>query len=111
MAASFLCDRETTKVAKEQPGFCNYIVIPIWNLVSTIMPQTEVAANRAQENVVNWQQHEETGEELEVYKIKRRKTSVNMLKKNQPLIIEGQSSSASPSKNNSSGTEETKQLQ
>ena len=54
MSASFLCDRDTTIVAKEQPGFCNYIVIPIWNLVSTIMPQTEVATNRASENVVKW---------------------------------------------------------
>ena len=86
MSASFLCDRETTRVAKEQPGFCNYIVIPIWNLVSTIMPQTEVAAYRALENVVNWQQHEETEEELEVYKIKRKKVSMNMLKKNNSSI-------------------------
>jgi len=30
MPASFLCDRETTKVASEQPGFSNFIVIPIW---------------------------------------------------------------------------------
>ena len=57
MQASFLCDRTTTKVANEQPGFCNYIVIPIWNIVSTIMPQTEVAYLRAQENVVNWAHH------------------------------------------------------
>ena len=84
MSASFLCDRETTIVAKEQPGFCNYIVIPIWNLVSTIMPQTEVATNRAQENVVNWQQHVESQDEQEVYTIKRRKT-LNLLKKGQEL--------------------------
>ena len=84
MSASFLCDRETTIVAKEQPGFCNYIVIPIWNLVSTIMPQTEVATNRALENVVNWQQHEESQGEREVYTIKRRKT-LNLLKKGQEL--------------------------
>ena len=52
---SFLCDRDTVRVCKEQPGFCNYVVMPIWNIVSTIMPQTEVATNRAIDNVVNWQ--------------------------------------------------------
>jgi hypothetical protein len=36
--ASFLCDREKTVVCKEQPGFCNYIVLPIWNLVEIILP-------------------------------------------------------------------------
>ena len=63
MPVSFLCDRSTVTVAKEQPGFCNYIVIPIWNIVSTIMPDVEEASYRAQENVVNWQNHEETEEE------------------------------------------------
>lgn len=48
------------------------------------MPSTEVATNRAQENVVNWQQHEETKEEREVYNIKRRKT-LNLLKKGQEM--------------------------
>ena len=53
------------------------------------MPATEVATSRAIENVVNWKQHEETEEEMQVYEIKRRnKVSVNMLKGNLSLLTE-----------------------
>ena len=65
--ASFLCDRETTIVAKEQPGFCNFIVIPAWKVVSALLPRVECAEQRARQNVQNWQQHEETEEERRVY--------------------------------------------
>ena len=82
MPISFLCDRQTVTVAKEQPGFCNYIVLPIWNIVSIIMPQMEDSTYRATENVVNWQAHEETDEEQRVYLAKppQKKKSLNMLK-------------------------------
>lgn len=54
LPASFLCDRAKTVVAKEQPGFNNYIVIPLWNLVYQTMPQMEAAYYRTQENSVTW---------------------------------------------------------
>ena len=63
MPASFLCDRTTTLVAKEQPGFCNFIVLPIWSLASTFMPEMEESYHRSQENVVKWKAYEETEED------------------------------------------------
>ena len=71
MPASFLCDRDTVQVAKEQPGFVNFVVLPIWNVLTTIMPGMEPTHNRAQENIINWRNHEETEEEKRVYEIKR----------------------------------------
>lgn len=35
---SFLCDRETTNVAKSQPGFINFIVIPLFSTMAEFMP-------------------------------------------------------------------------
>ena len=67
MPASFLCDRETIRVAKEQPGFVNFVCLPIWKVVTAIMPGMEVTHNRAQENIINWRNHEETEEEQKVY--------------------------------------------
>ena len=67
MPASFLCDRETIRVAKEQPGFVNFVVLPIWNVLTAIMPGMEITHNRAQENIINWRGHEETEEEQKVY--------------------------------------------
>lgn len=63
MPASFLCDREKTVVCKEQPGFCNFIVLPIWKLVANFLPAMDASYSRAQENVVNWQGYEETEED------------------------------------------------
>lgn len=70
MPASFLCDRATTLVAKEQPGFCNYIIIPMWNLVQQTMPAMESSYNKAQENVVSWQIYKETESDCQVYEVK-----------------------------------------
>ena len=63
MPASFLCDRATTIVAKEQPGFCNFIVLPIWSLVSTVMPEMLRPYERSQSNVIKWKAYEETEED------------------------------------------------
>ena len=35
---SFLCDRITTNVASQQPGFASFIVMPTWKIVTTILP-------------------------------------------------------------------------
>ena len=67
MPASFLCDRETVQVPKEQPGFLNYIVIPYWNLVTTVFPATQLLSIRAEENCVAWTYYEETKIDKQVY--------------------------------------------
>ena len=38
---SYLCDRATVKVAPNQPGFVNVIVLPIWTTMKEIMPALE----------------------------------------------------------------------
>ena len=70
LPASFLCDREKTIVAKEQPGFCNYIVLPIWNLASVLLPQMDPCYQRALENTERWKAYEETQEDMTVYELK-----------------------------------------
>ena len=47
----------------------------MWNLVSIILPQTEVAKNRAVLNGANWLEHNETTQELETYKTKTKTKS------------------------------------
>jgi hypothetical protein len=121
MPASFLCDRETTVVCKEQPGFLNFIVLPIWEMVAIIMPPMEVAKNRAQENVVMWQNYEETDEDRKVYqtKTKLKKKSMNYLDTldiqgfQEPGSSSGNSHSAASKSNEAKtepvGVEESKQ--
>ena len=69
MPASFLCDRATVKVSKAQPGFLNFIVIPYWQLMTTVFPATEPLHIRAKENSVKWDNYEETKEDEKVYTI------------------------------------------
>ena len=68
--ASFLCDRATTIVAKEQPGFSNFIVLPVWKLVATLLPPMEACEMRVIENREAWKTYEETEEDKEVYNVK-----------------------------------------
>ena len=79
MPASFLCDRETVKVSKMQAGFLNFVVIPTWNLVTTVFPATEPLLIRAKENVSNWENYEETKEDEQVYVKKPKKIVVPSL--------------------------------
>jgi len=60
LPASFLCDRAKTIVAKEQPGFCNYIVLPIWNLTQAFLPNMASCYERAVKNTELWKNYEET---------------------------------------------------
>ena len=38
LPVSFLCDRETTQISSSQPGFANFIVIPLFDVLSEVMP-------------------------------------------------------------------------
>lgn len=70
LPVSFLCDRETTLICKEQPGFGNFIVLPAWNLVATLLPPMDVCVDRIQENIQKWKTYEETEEDKRVYELK-----------------------------------------
>lgn len=80
MPASFLCDRETVVVPKEQPGFGNFIVLPTWSMLQQILPGMAPAYERAQANIHNWTAYQETEEDKEVYAVKKpKKKSMNLL--------------------------------
>ena len=36
LAVSFLCDRKTTGIAKSQPGFAGFFVIPLFKAISNL---------------------------------------------------------------------------
>ena len=64
---SFLCDRATTNVAKSQPGFASFVVVPTWSIVTTILPGVDEALDRIKENLERWKTYEETEEDKKVY--------------------------------------------
>ena len=36
---SFLCDRSTIRIPEGQPGFINFILLPLFSVVSNMMPE------------------------------------------------------------------------
>ena len=62
LPVSFLCDRTTTNITKSQPGFLNFIVIPLFQVVSDVTPGMKVLETNARSNMVQWQNYEETDE-------------------------------------------------
>lgn len=67
LPVSFLCDRTTTNIAKSQPGFLNFIVIPMFAMVSEVMPTMKELETNARENVKNYEQFKETEEQAKIY--------------------------------------------
>ena len=64
---SFLCNRDTTSIPKSQPGFINGITIPLWSVLSEIMPEMKEYVDEAKINVTKWEEYEETEEDKKVY--------------------------------------------
>ena len=54
---SFLCDRTTTNVVKSQPGFLSFIVLPLFNTMSIVLPELSVLAANARKNLGNWENY------------------------------------------------------
>jgi cAMP-specific phosphodiesterase 4 len=50
LPVSFLCDRESTTIAKSQPGFVNFIVAPLFTTLIEVMPPLKHLLTKAQEN-------------------------------------------------------------
>lgn len=67
---SFLCDRETTQIAKSQPGFVNFILAPLFATVSEIMPELKQLELNAKDNSESWKTYEETESFRAVYEKK-----------------------------------------
>ena len=64
---AFLCDRATINVAQQQPGFMNFIVIPTWKVVSTVLPLVDGVYQRVLQNQKQWTTYEETDNDRKVY--------------------------------------------
>ena len=51
---SFLCDRSSVQITQSQPGFMNYIVIPLFSTVADFMPGLKHLEDAGKENLANW---------------------------------------------------------
>ena len=64
---SFLCDRLTTQISKSQPGFLNFICLPLFQTISEIMPEMKQLENNTRDNVKHWAEMEESEEQKKIY--------------------------------------------
>jgi hypothetical protein len=76
LPVSFLCDRETTVVPKTQPGFLNFIVLPLFKTLAELMPNFKEMCKCGNENVERWSTYEETENDKKVYQITKKPKSV-----------------------------------
>lgn len=51
-----------------QPGFINGITLPLWTVLSEIMPEMKEFVDEAKANAVRWDSYEETEEDKNLYK-------------------------------------------
>ena len=59
LPVTFLCDRDSTNVAKAQPGFVNFVCLPIFENVGKIAPLFKEAIDQAKDNSKKWGEYEE----------------------------------------------------
>ncbi len=59
LPVSFLCDRETTLIPKSQVGFIKTIILPTFNLVTGLLPNTEILMTYINENFEKWNQEDQ----------------------------------------------------
>ena len=64
---SMLCDRNTTNVAGSQPGFINFVSIPMFYPLSNILPVLSECVDQAKANAISWKSYKETDEDIKVY--------------------------------------------
>ena len=79
LPVSFLCDRETTKVAQSQPGFLGFVVLPLYRSMIEVIPQAKILVDQLEMNADEWKNYEETVKDRRVY-IKPKQKSVNLLR-------------------------------
>ena len=60
LPVSFLCDRDTTQIPSSQPSFVNFILLPLFSIVSQLMPNVKQLEENARRNAENWKTYEET---------------------------------------------------
>ena len=67
LPVSFLCDRQKDNIPVNQPGFINFIVIPLFSQIVQLMPSMKASLEEAKKNCENWKTYQETEEDKKVY--------------------------------------------
>lgn len=70
LPVSMLCDRDNTNVRGSQPGFIDFVVMPLYQVMSHFLPKVSSNIANLKSNKAKWLSYEETDEDKEVYKIK-----------------------------------------
>ena len=70
---SMLCDRNTTMVYKTQPGFINFIPLPLFTSMTHILPELSECVKHLKSNMQNWKDYEEIDEDKFIYLTKEQK--------------------------------------
>ena len=86
---SFLCDRNTTFVAKSQPGFLGFVVLPLWRSMVEVIPACKPVIDQLVENSETWKNYTETEQDKKVYTKKEKKKSINLIDKLKSMEFEG----------------------
>ena len=58
LPVSYLMDRHTTNIAKEQSGFIENLIKPAFNVLSTILPKTKIFVDQMNHNTERWKELE-----------------------------------------------------
>lgn len=58
LPVSFLCDRETTLIPKSQVGFIKNIIMPTFNLIAALLPNTDTIMNYINNNLDKWNEED-----------------------------------------------------
>lgn len=80
LPVSMLCDRNTTHVAKSQPGFINFVTLPLYQNLVHIMPNLSDDLKQLQQNLNTWKNYNETEEDKKVYEKKSKVIAIEVSK-------------------------------
>lgn len=67
LPVSFLCDRETTQISQSQPGFLNFLLIPLFKTITEVMPGVVAFVKNAEQNSEEWKKFDEGSEFKKIY--------------------------------------------
>ena len=74
LPVSMLCDREKINVPKSQPGFINFVVLPLFTNLSNVIPmlnEPDGVLERMRKNLQAWKEYQESEEDKKIYEFKQ----------------------------------------
>lgn len=80
---SMLCDRKTTNVAGAQPGFINFVTLPLYNPFSQVLPVLNECCDHLKANAATWKTYIETEDDKKVYIKKLAKNKLDNIVENE----------------------------